>query len=67
MPDYRSFDCSETELLQHEVKLKQDGFRLTNKTNEKDLQPKEYFKRSYSGTTTSFEGPIRWSITCRIQ
>lgn len=65
MPDYRSFDCSDGELTQLEEHLKKDGFMLTTKSNQKHILPKEYFKRTYSGTSTSFEGPRRWTITCR--
>ena len=40
-----------------EAMLKAGGYRLTAKTNSKDLRPADYLKSQHSGSSTSFEGP----------
>lgn len=67
MPDIISITCIDSALPAIERDLAARGFRLVDKTNEKELMPNEYMKSSHSGTSNSFEGPRKWTITRRIR
>lgn len=68
MPEFRSKDgIGAGELAQLEATLRQDGYHLTEKTNEKQLLPKEYLKRPHSASTKSFLGPTVWLVVWRVQ
>lgn len=67
MPSYKVFDCLEHELSQQEARLAHDGFKLTTKTSEKSLLPREYLKRSFSGDAASFIGTTKWTVICRTE
>ena len=45
------------DIKQKEFELLSKGFKKSNQTNDKFLQPKEYIIRFHSGTADSFEGP----------
>ena len=54
---------TETEAIHLEADLNAKGYRLVQKTSDKTLQPSEYMKSIWTGTTQSFEGPKHWVIT----
>ncbi len=56
----------QAEVIRLEAELKAKGYRLVGKTNETILKPYEYIKRTWSGTSGSFEGPTHYVITWRI-
>lgn len=57
------FNGTVARVLAREEILRVGGYRLTTKTREQDLLPGEYFKRTYSGSDTSFQGAAGSSIT----
>ena len=59
--------CDDSELQSIEESLRAQGFRLTSKSNEKELMPFEYMKTSYHGSEESFHGPRRWTVIARSQ
>ncbi len=68
MPEYHTRDgISAAELAQLEAKLQEEGYRLTAKTNEKELLPKEYLKRPHGASANSFGGPNVWLVVWCIR
>lgn len=59
--------CSDAELPKVEADLRAKGYRLVNKTNEKDLAPGEYIKSSFTGSEQSFAGPKMWTVRWHIK
>jgi hypothetical protein len=59
--------CSDAELPKVEDDLRAKGYRLVNKTNEKDLAPGEYIKSSFTGLRQSFAGPKMWTVRWRVK
>lgn len=66
MPKYSSKECSDSELMPEEARLRAQGYQLTEKSTEKDLLPMEYMKSSHHGSAQSFDGPKRWLLRWRI-
>lgn len=54
---------TETDINLKEDELIAKNYRRTNKTNDKDLEPYEYIKRSFSGSAESFEGTTKYQLT----
>lgn len=65
--EYGGRECSDAELPQVEAELRAKGYRLVQKTNEKDLLPGEYIKSSFTGSEHPFEAPKMWTLRWRIK
>lgn len=65
--EYGEWQGSDDKLPKVEVDLRAKGYRLVNKTNEKDLAPREYIKSSFTGSEKSFEGPKMWTVRWRVK
>jgi len=60
-------ECSDAELPVAESRWQAEGFRPTDKKDEKDLMPMEYLKTSHRGTAASFGGERKWLLVRREQ
>jgi hypothetical protein len=58
----RSKSGSKVEVDAVEQELVSRGFRRRDILNENDLNPGEYLRSSYSGTSDRFEGPVTQEI-----
>lgn len=63
--NFHNQQCSDSEVALIESQWKSQGFRLTNKSSDKELLPMEYRKSSYRGDINSFDGPRTWLLTRR--
>lgn len=57
--------CSDKEFPAAEAAWQAEGFRPTEKKNEKDLLPMEYLKTSSTGSVDSFGGKRNWLLVRR--
>lgn len=59
--------CSDADLPKVEADLRAKGYRLVNKSDEKDLAPGEYMKSSFTGSEQSVAGPKMWKVRWRVK
>jgi len=65
MAEIETIDCLPEGLPELEREWQKEGYVLSGKSSEKDLLPREYLKRSYSGNENVFGGQTKWTVIRR--